>query len=74
MVENKIWAVECCLCKNAIETSKRKKKLHGSSCIAAREVLQVETGNSFVGVHMYSTIYACICMYVTKKFEWHFSG
>ena len=40
--------MECCLCKNAIETSKRKKTLHGSSCTAAREVLQMEAGNSFL--------------------------
>ena len=43
MVGNEIWAS---LCKNAIETSKRKKKLHGSSCTAAREVLQMEMGSS----------------------------
>lgn len=31
--------MECCLCKSDILTSKKRKKLHGAKCLAAREAL-----------------------------------
>ena len=36
--------MECALCKSNVSNSKWRKKLHGSSCKAAREILSLEMG------------------------------